>query len=743
MTVPAEEGLRTSGGAAPLTWPHRVWQTFGTHALALADQAVVSGTSFLATVLIGRWSDASELGVYALAISILASTLAVQDSLVSLPFAIQRLNEKGVPEDRAGRALTHSVLLSVLAAVVLMGVALYLGLGHGGSGQAMVMWALATVMPFALLREFGRSFAFARLSMGEALTLDVAVAVIQLGTLCLLGWSGPVSAVTALAALGGACAVSGMIWFLLTRRSFAVRAGLTRASMAESFKLGKWLLAGRLTVQVQWYVTYWLSMIVLGAAATGVYAACMSVVAISNPLISGLNNILTPRAVLAWKSEGSTGLRRQAVWDALFLGAAMSCFSVLLFAAGDGMMHLLFKGQDYAGQGHTVTVLALALLAQAVGTPASSALANMERPHAIVWAGLFAAVVTVPLVWFLMMKAGLLGAAYGFLVGNIAGAAGRWLAFLAIAPARADDQIPAIAVLEQLTKQPIGNSYSTSQLGEGEHATVVAIRSNTDQPVWRENQSLIVKLYKLEASVSGREVQAQFDVLARLHASVHGQAVDGWHISVPEPLALCQRPLALVMTEVHGRNLYSWTASGDCFDRAGLDEVARVTFGAIKQCWDHNVMHGDFALQNILCDFEGKRLGFVDGGTERCCVTCHGCRQQWPAATLDLAHIMSDVLTDIKKTLVNKPARSRRYLFAESMVRAYLAEPANGQPARARLEAIRLCTLAHLEDLLKPSWSPRGVWCRLLKHTAQRRLDALLGRLYAGIDGPGNAAPAN
>ena len=154
-------------------------------------------------------------------------------------------------------------------------------------------------------------------------------------------------------------------------------------------------------------------------------------------------------------------------------------------------------------------------------------------------------------------------------------------------------------------------------------------------------------------------------------------------------------------------------------------------------------MHGDFALQNILCDFEGKRLGFVDGGTERCCVTCHGCRQQWPAATLDLAHIMSDVLTDIKKTLVNKPARTRRYLFAESMVRAYLAEPANGQPARARLEAIRLCTLAHLEDLLKPSWSPRGVWCRLLKHTAQRRLDALLGRLYAGIDGPGNAAPAN
>src|SRR5207249_4408654 len=34
------------------------------HTLALLDQAVVSGSSFLTTILIGRWCGAEELGIY-------------------------------------------------------------------------------------------------------------------------------------------------------------------------------------------------------------------------------------------------------------------------------------------------------------------------------------------------------------------------------------------------------------------------------------------------------------------------------------------------------------------------------------------------------------------------------------------------------------------------------------------------------------------------------------------------------
>ena len=55
-----------------------------TRVLALVDQAVVSGTSFLTTAMLARWAVPDELGIYAMAIALLVAWVAVQDSVVSL-----------------------------------------------------------------------------------------------------------------------------------------------------------------------------------------------------------------------------------------------------------------------------------------------------------------------------------------------------------------------------------------------------------------------------------------------------------------------------------------------------------------------------------------------------------------------------------------------------------------------------------------------------------------------------------
>src|SRR5438132_4331641 len=92
----------------------------GNQALALIDQAVVSGTSFLTTILIGRWCGAGELGVYSLGFSLLVSWGSVQNSLISLPYTIYRLRSReGTQEECAGSALVHNGLLSAVALAVL------------------------------------------------------------------------------------------------------------------------------------------------------------------------------------------------------------------------------------------------------------------------------------------------------------------------------------------------------------------------------------------------------------------------------------------------------------------------------------------------------------------------------------------------------------------------------------------------------------------------------------------------
>jgi O-antigen/teichoic acid export membrane protein len=430
-------GRSSVGTQGPAKWSRlnamrkacKQWQT---HALGLADQAFVSGASFLTTVLISHWTSPSYLGIYAIGMSALVSMLAIQDSLISLPYTIQRHHPLGTLDEHAGSALMHCGLLSALSVVVLSVTAL--GLTARGSEPAMtaMMWALAGAAPFALLRDFGRRFAFAHLHLTRALSLDIAVASIQLVLLCWLGWIGLMSPANACAAIGGACAIVSILWLYVGRGNFAIRADQVWPALKRSWGLGRWLFALQITVSVQACIPYWLLALVVGTTATGIYAASMSIVLFANPLMIGIGNTLAPKATLALKEGGHARLRREVARDLLFLSATMTLFCIVLLFVGEDIMRLLYRGNEYAGHGQIVIVLGLAMLASAVGMPASNALQSMQRPQAIFWASLIGAVLTVVLVWSLMSKWGLLGAAYGFLLGNVAGTVGRWVAFQAL-----------------------------------------------------------------------------------------------------------------------------------------------------------------------------------------------------------------------------------------------------------------------------------------------------------------------
>jgi len=146
----------------------------------------------------------------------------------------------------------------------------------------------------------------------------------------------------------------------------------------------------------------------------------------------GIGNVLTPKLVQAWQHGASPRIRKEARKNAALLGMLVGAFCLLVALAGEDVLELLLPGHEYQDQKTVLIVLALALLATSVGMPASSALASMERPRAIVVVGGLGAAVTVFLVALLMAEWGLIGAAYGYLAGSAIAAAGRWLAFLII-----------------------------------------------------------------------------------------------------------------------------------------------------------------------------------------------------------------------------------------------------------------------------------------------------------------------
>jgi len=408
----------------------------GSHVTALVDQGIVSGTSFLTSVMIARFGGSSQLGLYAIAMSILVTLMAIQESLVLLPYTIQKHRPIGTAAEYAGASLAFSGLFSSASVVILVVAALAFYVSGAAQETMMLLLALAALMPFALVREFARQFGFAHLKVWQVLAIDVVVAVVQLGVLGWLGLGGHLSGLGACGALFAAYAMAAMGWLILARGEFRLRMSCWSATMRRSWLLGRWLLAGQITVQLQSYIVYWILIALSGASMTGIYAACMSIIAFANPIVFGLGNILTPKSVLAWKNGGGERLLEQAIRDLVLLGALMGAFSLAIFIAGNDLMHFLYRGGEFDGYWHILVVLALSNSIMAIGMPATNGLVAMERARAVVTAQAVGAAATVVLVSVLMIEWGLFGAAYGVLGGSLVSSAGRWAAFLALVPRR-------------------------------------------------------------------------------------------------------------------------------------------------------------------------------------------------------------------------------------------------------------------------------------------------------------------
>jgi O-antigen/teichoic acid export membrane protein len=715
------------GGA----WAAFTRVVFGTHFLALADQAVVSGTSLLSTVLVGRFTAPSQLGIYTIALSVLGSLLAVQDALILLPYTIQRHRPSRTPAEHAGISLLHS---GVLAAAATVALALAAAGGLMLGADASLIWlilALVLTVPSAMQREYGRSYAFAHLHVAKALILDAAVAVLQLGVLGWLGWTGRMSAIGACAALGGACALTSLVWLYYARSNFVIRADQVRQATRESWGLGKWLCAGQVTVSIQGYASYWLLPLLVGMMETGVYAACTSIASLANPLLTAFRNTLTPRAVLAFKEGGGANLRRQAFRDALVLAGGMSLFCVAIFLGGDILMRVLYHEPEYGGQGHVVTALALAMMAGAAGAPASNALACMERPQTIVLATSVGTVVTLAAIWILSVEWGLLGAAYGFLAGNVAGAAARWVAFLAVLarPDPADcGHASVVSVLQELTEDTAEADWDIRPLGEGFQARIYAVGSRGGGPLWQEHGDLVVKLYEPGGPAGAETARRQFDAQMRLHLAVDGKTAEGWKTRAPLPLYVSASPPALVMTMAAGTDLNTSLGDGSDPPPEMLEAVARAIVAVMRPYWAAGCPHGDLCLQNILWDPADRVLSFID--TDTPAGVRDGVPNEWYPASLDLASVLCDVTTDIRT--IDRRVVSRKRRFAESVLLAFLTTMQAPEEKRRLIEEVRAFTRAELQALDLP-WSSQGLCHLLQRHVAPPRIDRLLARALAGV----------
>lgn len=397
-------------------------------AFAMLDQALVSGTSFMGTVVVGRLAGPEELGLYSLGTTLVLLLMVTQDAIVSTPYTVfsPRL-EVGNRAKYAGSVLIHQMAFGALA---LIGFAMAaMAMASGRDAFAPVLGVLAIATPFVLLRDFGRKFSVADLNMVSAIGLDGSVAAMQLAGLAMLGLFGWVKATNAYILMGTSSMLAALVWIGRSRQRFQIDRSNISEAWWRNWTLGRWLLASRVMAQLNSDVfLLWLLTFFLGRTSAGLFAACLTTVFFANPVILGASLIVTPKISLAFSNGGTASVRRSVKVATTCLAAGLTAFCLLVFVFGETVMRFLY-GMQFAGHGTTITVLAVAISVNAVALAVSNGLVVMERPYINLRSSLVGLAVMLLIASVLMPDWQILGAAIGLLVGNTVESGLRMIAF--------------------------------------------------------------------------------------------------------------------------------------------------------------------------------------------------------------------------------------------------------------------------------------------------------------------------
>jgi O-antigen/teichoic acid export membrane protein len=391
----------------------RTWVT------VLCDQLLVSGTSFLTTVFVGRILGKEQLGLYVLAYSLLVVLLEVQNSFIASAYTINSPRLDRHEQARyTGDALILSLLLSGLAATVLLVGSTILPEGFGRRELTPLLSGLALLIAPGLVKEFGRRACFAYFRTKEVLLLDVLGSAIQAGGLLVLMWLGLSTVRNVLWIITGALAASAIAWMVSWRKRMTLtwRGSFNRLSVTWSF--GMWVLAGNLAVVIPQQLYPWYLAWLKGPNATGTFAACLGLLAFVNPIVSAIGNYLGPAAANA-ATHGERELSRVIVHATALVSGVVGLFSGLIVVFGNKLLLLLY-GSEFTVDAHLLMVLAAGVFASQCTLALGFAFWAVGRPDLNLKINVVSTFTAAMIGPFAVSAFGLMGAAWGLLAANIA-----------------------------------------------------------------------------------------------------------------------------------------------------------------------------------------------------------------------------------------------------------------------------------------------------------------------------------
>ena len=405
--------------------------TFSQGVCAIMDQAVTSGGRFVSTILVGRACGADGLGLYSLGMSVAMIALAIQHSLITAPYTVylHRRSEKSSQQRYAGSMLVAWVVLACVIGLVGVSASNFLSMQQSQGAMSTLLRVLALGIPILLLRELVRQLTFAKLRFKAALLVDSLAASLQIAFLLTLSYLEQLTPYSAWLAIASAYAFTCGIWFYLSREMFQIRKGDFVPDVSQNWRVGRWDLASNVLMNCQLYLMHWCLAIWIGVEATGVYAACATVLLFANPIIMGLGNYLMPRVSRTLSTEGVDAMAQVVRKATMILGGTMIVFSIFAVTLGGFALELFFQIEPTAAHRIVIALLAASATAGSIGVGPEWALLAIQKPRTTFFSVCTGLSTTILAAIIFVKPFGVIGAALGLFLGNMLSASYIWLAY--------------------------------------------------------------------------------------------------------------------------------------------------------------------------------------------------------------------------------------------------------------------------------------------------------------------------
>lgn len=388
--------------------------------LALSDQAIVSLTNFLTTVLIARLCTAQELGIYALTWTIINLIKTAQERAISAPYLVFVHRTSTDSKSYLGSSLVHQAGFGLASAILMFMIALLFGLRGQPQGIATALVVLAIGAPFILIREHVRAVSAAHFRFHVSLVMDVSISLLQLGGILFLAYQQRLTIASAFAMIGVACLLPSIVWYRTTRTDFRFSRELIGKHWAINWTYSRWLVFARTLGIAGHFLLPWIIAMLMSEAAAGKFASCVTLAGLSLMFVLGANSFFQARAVRDFHDGGTAKLSRSLITAWIVFVSVLSLISLAFFLQGSWMLSVVY-GPEFAGYGNVVFLLSLNVLLVAVTIVAGNGLAALGKSSGFIIGESAYFVVTVITAFPFTLNWQLTGAAWALIAGGIAG----------------------------------------------------------------------------------------------------------------------------------------------------------------------------------------------------------------------------------------------------------------------------------------------------------------------------------